>query len=69
MKHNYPKTRKPRSTEYALSTKVVSKLGKEKLREIFQHKGMYLAAAEISELYGQKVSAYVARYIRQYKLN
>ena len=63
-KHEYPKTRKNRTTEYAESTKLINLLGKEVLSEIFSRKGQYLASAEIIELTGTYYSPYVVRLAR-----
>ena len=63
-KHNYPKTRKPRTTEYAKSTQLIKALGTDYLKEVFSRVGMYLAAYEISEKLGMPVSPYVVRYTR-----
>jgi len=63
-KHNYPKTRKPRTTEYAKSTQLIKVLGIDYLKEVFSRVGMYLAAYEISEKLGTPVSPYVVRYTR-----
>jgi hypothetical protein len=68
-KHNYPKDRRPKSnTDYAKSTQLIMLLGKEKLSEIFSHKGMYLASKEISEMTGTYYSPAVIKYTRDHKL-
>ena len=63
-KHEYPKTRKSRKTDYAESTKLINVVGREVLAEIFSRKGMYLASREISELTGIYYSPYVCRLVR-----
>ena len=63
-KHEYPKTRKSRRTDYAESTKLINLLGSEALAEIFSRKGMYLASKEITELTGAYYSPYVVRLAR-----
>ena len=63
-KHEYPKTRKNRTTDYAESTKLINLLGVAALSEIFSRKGMYLASKEITELAGTYYSPYVVRLAR-----
>ena len=67
-KHNYPKTRKPRNTDYAKSTKLLKSVSEETLKEIFSRVGMYLAGKELSLITGEFISPYVAHYTRR-KLN
>ena len=68
-KHSYPVERKKRTTDYAKSTQLLKTVGFDKFKEIFSRVGMYLAAKELSIELGTPVSAYVCRYIRNYKLN
>lgn len=64
MKHRYPKTRKPRITDYAKSSQLIKSLGVEHLKQIFDTIGMYRASRQISELTGKNYSPYVIRYTR-----
>lgn len=63
-KHNYPKTRKPRNTDYAQSTKLIKAVGLDKIKEALTRHGIYLAADELAVEFHAPVSAYVVRYIR-----
>lgn len=61
--HNYPASRKSRDTSYAMSYKLCQAIGDEKLGDIFSKAGMYIAAKQITEIYGEEVSPYVTRYL------
>ncbi len=58
-KHNYPKTRKPRDTSYAQSSKLIEQHGLSHIRSIWQEKGMYKTGSELG------ASPYVIRYLAQ----
>jgi len=51
-KHNYPKERKPRNTEYSTITKLIKALGMEKVKEISTTLGTYSGANLLYELSG-----------------
>lgn len=60
-KHNYPKTRKPRTTEYAVSTQISNALGLDHICQVWQELGMYKASKQLSEEWGYYCSPFVLR--------
>lgn len=68
MKHSYPKYRKHRDCSYSKSSKIVSQLGIETVKEILTKHGQYIAAQKLSDLCGWKVSPYVTYYLRKFVL-
>lgn len=64
MRHNYPKVRKKRNTDYAKSTFLIKTVGLDKFCEVLSRKGMYLASDELTMVSGQYISPYIIRYVR-----
>ena len=51
-KHNYPKERKPKNTDYSTITKLIKALGMDKVKEISTTVGTYSGAKLLYELSG-----------------
>lgn len=63
-KHNYPTTRKPRTTNYSITTKLIQHYGEDRLYEIWvEYNGMYKSAEFITCDWGSYVSPYIIRYL------
>lgn len=63
MTHNYPKTRKPRTTEYAQCTQLINTFGLEEIESIWKENGMYKTAEFLSKRWNSGVSPSVIRYL------
>lgn len=55
-KHKYPKNRKPRSTQYSTTWKLINLLGQEKLYEIWKMRGHLATSKYLTELLDIPVS-------------
>jgi hypothetical protein len=66
-KHNYPKTRKPRNTEYSMTYKILNRIGKDKLFEIWKDNGHRRTAFIVSDMLRDYVSPMVIQHIAQKK--
>jgi hypothetical protein len=68
-KHNYPKQRKKRNTEYSKSFKLLNSIGEERFWELTAKYGQYKLSEILSKELSQEVSPYVINYIRKKKKN
>ena len=66
-KHNYPKTRKPRNTEYSMTHKILKNIPEEQLFEIWKVNGHRKTAVIVSDMLRDYVSPMVIQYIAQKK--
>ncbi len=64
-KHNYPKQRKKRNTEYSKSYKLLKTIGEEKFWELSAKYGQYKLSELLSKEFSLEVSPYVINYIRK----
>lgn len=68
-KHNYPKQRKKRNTEYSKSYKLLKTVGEDRFWELSCKYGQYKLAELLSKELSQEVSPYVINFIRRKKKN
>jgi hypothetical protein len=68
-KHNYPKQRKKRNTEYSKSYKLLKTVGEDRFWELSGKYGQYKLAELLSKELAQDVSPYVINFIRRKKKN
>jgi len=63
-KNNYPKTRKPRKTDYSITYKLIEEFGEAELYKIWcDCNGMYGAADHLSRLTDKWISPWIVRYL------
>ena len=55
-KHNYPKNRKPRKTQYSTTWKLINILGQEQLKKIWQTRGHLATSKYLSEMLDMPVT-------------
>lgn len=66
MKHNYPKHRKPRNTDYSITSKLIKEFGEKRLYEIWcDCNGMYGASDYLSELTDVWITPWIVRYLSE----
>jgi hypothetical protein len=68
-KHNYPKQRKKRNTEYSKSYKLLRTIGEDRFWELSGKCGQYKLSELLSKELSQDVSPYVINYIRKKNRN
>jgi hypothetical protein len=61
--NNYPKQRKPRTTDYSATTQLINSIGPDIIYEMWSSHGMYVTAKTLEREYGFPVSPYVIRYL------
>ena len=62
-KHNYPKSRKPRNTDYSMTQRLLKQIGKETIHEIWLVNGHRKSAKILTEMIGEWVSPMVLQYM------
>lgn len=63
-KHNYPKSRKPRNTDYSITQQLIRHYGVSRLCEIYiENKGIYGSANFLTKDLGTDISYTITQYL------